>query len=111
MNFTGQENSNTITYLVFRIKPCINSTNISLNDSLVCDSSEEIASVISGTQILVATLNTYLDQDQFDGSPLKQEISAMPYNYGNNVAFAEKLTLKRNHLTTHDYWFSNYFRS
>ena len=57
--------------------------------------------------ITIVYLNTYFDQDTFDETPLRKEITIRNMNFKADQSYMESLNIKKNSLKTKDFWLAN----
>ncbi|CDW89558.1 UNKNOWN [Stylonychia lemnae] len=110
----GQFASKVRSNIRLRVKPCENKTNVDLTtlpENEVCVSPEKILQLQQMSSINIANLQSFFDQDEFNGSPVKSEINMWYTNFENNQAFCQILEITKNILNTKDSWVSSYFDS
>ncbi|CDW75632.1 UNKNOWN [Stylonychia lemnae] len=130
-NVIGQEMSLIRKIVRVTVSPCQNSTindnsqtmgenaqesnitkfwNISSSNYQICASAQEITDYIHKVQFMIAYINKYFDQDDFE-EPVKSEIVVQFYNAEAGFAFNSILNIQKNYLITHDHWLSDIFSS
>ncbi|CDW90869.1 UNKNOWN [Stylonychia lemnae] len=110
----GQFSSTVRSNIRFRIRPCENKTNVDLNNlppSEICMSPQQISDLQQISTFNFAYLQSYFDQDEFNGSPVKHEINMAYLNMKNDQSYGLLLETTKNHVTTYDNWLSNYLTS
>ncbi|CDW89335.1 UNKNOWN [Stylonychia lemnae] len=90
------------------VSPCSNDSIQSSGANIKCASKQEIIDFISKIQFMLAFINSYFDQDDFE-DPIKTQVVIQFYNAIEGQAYNAYLNLQKIFLNSYNSWLSTLF--
>eukprot|EP00347_Sterkiella_histriomuscorum_P011955 403370457 len=94
--------------LRLRVLMCQNSTD---PGAVVCKPESEILETMKMALINVAFVNSYFDENEFDGDPVKHEVKYLFFNFELDHAYGKLMNIQKSDVTIRDSWLSSIFGS
>ena len=84
------------------IRPCKNRTE----NGNFCKPMEQIFNAIADLEVILPTMTTYFDEENFGRYPFKPKYNNHYYHLNPYIQNTQMIKVKQNYVVTHDSWLS-----